>query len=84
VADFCQCGNEPAGSIKSRELLDWLSDYQRFEEDSAPWRWLVHLLGTENRKRTRREGIGSWTVGSSRSRSRNKEKKEEKLRKKRR
>jgi hypothetical protein len=24
VAGNCECGNEPSGSIKYRELLDWL------------------------------------------------------------
>jgi hypothetical protein len=25
VAGFCEHGNEPSGSIKGREFLDWLS-----------------------------------------------------------
>jgi len=27
VAASCECGNEPSGSIKGREFLDYLSDY---------------------------------------------------------
>jgi hypothetical protein len=29
--------NEPSGSIKGREFLDWLSDFQLLKKDSAPW-----------------------------------------------
>jgi hypothetical protein len=27
VSDSCEHGNEPWGSIKGREFLNWLSDY---------------------------------------------------------
>jgi len=30
-------GNEPSGSIKGREFLDYLSDCQLLKKDSAPW-----------------------------------------------
>jgi len=33
---FCEPYNEPPGSIKGREFLDQISDYQFFK-DSAPW-----------------------------------------------
>ena len=32
VADACECGNEPSGSVKCGELLD-----QLLKKDSAPW-----------------------------------------------
>jgi hypothetical protein len=32
VAGTCECGNEPSGSIKCGEFLDWL-----LKKDSAPW-----------------------------------------------
>jgi hypothetical protein len=41
VAGSCEHGNEPSGSIKCGEFLDWLSDFQLLEEVSAPWSWLV-------------------------------------------
>jgi hypothetical protein len=40
----CEHGNEPSGIINGGEFLDWLSDYQLLEEDSAPWSWLVGWL----------------------------------------
>jgi hypothetical protein len=39
--DPCDCSNEPSGSIKGRELLDYLSNYLLLKEDSAPWSQLV-------------------------------------------
>jgi hypothetical protein len=41
VADCCERGNEPLGSIKDGEFLDWLSDCLLLKKDSAPWSWLV-------------------------------------------
>jgi hypothetical protein len=38
VAGSCEHDNEPSGSIKGREFLDQLSDYQLHENDSAPLR----------------------------------------------
>jgi hypothetical protein len=38
VAGLCENGNELSGSIKSREFLDYLSDYQLLKKDSVPWR----------------------------------------------
>jgi hypothetical protein len=29
--------NEPSGSIKCWEILEWLSDWLLLKEDSAPW-----------------------------------------------
>ena len=37
VADACECGNEPSGSIKCGEFLDQLQTSQLLEKDSAPW-----------------------------------------------
>jgi hypothetical protein len=36
VAGSCEYGNEPTGSIKGWEFLDWPGDYWVFEADSAP------------------------------------------------
>jgi hypothetical protein len=30
-------GNEPAGSIKHREILEWLSDWRILKNGSASW-----------------------------------------------
>jgi len=37
VADFCEHGSEPSGSIKGGEFHGYLSDYQLVKKDSAPW-----------------------------------------------
>ena len=37
VADACECGNEPSGSMKCGEFLDQLQTSQLFKKDSAPW-----------------------------------------------
>jgi hypothetical protein len=37
VAGSCEHGNESSGSIKGVEFLDYLSDYQLPNKDSAPW-----------------------------------------------
>jgi hypothetical protein len=37
VADCCEHGNEPSGSIKCEKFLDYLSDYQLLKKDYAPW-----------------------------------------------
>jgi hypothetical protein len=36
VADSCEHDNEPSGSIKGEEFLEYLSDYQFLKKDSAP------------------------------------------------
>jgi hypothetical protein len=36
VAGPCEHGNELSGSVKGRELLGWLRDYQLLKKD-APW-----------------------------------------------
>jgi hypothetical protein len=32
-----ECGNEPSGSIKYGELLDWLKTCHLLKKDPAPW-----------------------------------------------
>jgi hypothetical protein len=36
VAGTCECGNEPSGSIKCREFLDWLRT-GKLLNDTAAW-----------------------------------------------
>jgi hypothetical protein len=35
VVGYCEHGDDPSGSVKRREFLDNLSDYQLFKEVSA-------------------------------------------------
>jgi hypothetical protein len=37
VADSCEHGNEPSGSINGGEFIDQLSSYQLLKENSAVW-----------------------------------------------
>jgi hypothetical protein len=37
VEGACKHGNEPSGSIKCLEILQWLSDWRLLMKDSAPW-----------------------------------------------
>ena len=37
MADTCECGNEPSGSVKYGEFLDQLQTSQLLKKDSAPW-----------------------------------------------
>ena len=37
VADACECGNEPSGSVKCGEFLDQLQTSQLLKKDSVPW-----------------------------------------------
>jgi hypothetical protein len=42
VADFCEHGNEPSGSIKCWEFLDQLRHCYLLKKDAAVWiGWLV-------------------------------------------
>jgi hypothetical protein len=36
VADSCEHGNSPEGSINDAEILDHLSDYRILKKDSSP------------------------------------------------
>ena len=33
----CECGNEPSGSMKCGEFLDWLKTSWPLKKDSSPW-----------------------------------------------
>jgi hypothetical protein len=37
VAVSCEYGNEHSGSIRGKKFLGYLSYYQLFQKDSAPW-----------------------------------------------
>jgi hypothetical protein len=37
VADFCEHGDEPSGSIRRQDIFDKLSDNQLFKQFHAPW-----------------------------------------------
>ena len=37
VAGTYECGNEPSGSKKCGEFLDWLKTCQVLKKGSAPW-----------------------------------------------
>ena len=37
MAGTCECGNEPSGSKKCGEFLDWLKTGQLLTKDSVPW-----------------------------------------------
>jgi len=37
VADTCECGNEPSGSIKCGEFLDWLHIGLLLKKDRVSW-----------------------------------------------
>ena len=52
VADACECGNEPSGSMKCGEFLDQLQTSQLLKKDSAPWskqvsKYLSHTTPVE-------------------------------------
>ena len=42
--DSCKSGNEPSGSIKCREFLDWLRTGQVLKKDSVQWTLGLHLF----------------------------------------
>jgi hypothetical protein len=37
MTDSCEHSNEPSGTIRGGEFLDWLSDYYILKKDCAPW-----------------------------------------------
>jgi hypothetical protein len=41
VVDCCEHGNKPSGSVKGRQFLDYLGDYQLLKEDYTPWSCLI-------------------------------------------
>jgi len=42
VADACECGNEPSGSVKCGEFLDYMQT-SLLLKDSAPWSKYVSI-----------------------------------------
>jgi hypothetical protein len=40
----CEHGNEPSGSIKCWEILEWLCNWQLLKKGSAPWSQLIELF----------------------------------------
>jgi len=44
MADVCECGNEPSGSVKCGEFLDYLETGLLLKKDSAPWSNYVYVL----------------------------------------
>jgi hypothetical protein len=36
MEDSCEHGNEPSGSIKCWEILEWLHNWRLFKKGSAP------------------------------------------------
>jgi hypothetical protein len=44
VEGSCEHGNEPVGSIKCWEILEWLHNWQPHKKDSAAWNQLVSYL----------------------------------------
>ena len=49
-AGTCECGNEPSGSIKCGELLDWLRTGQFLKQDSVSQSQVVWSLLPANRE----------------------------------
>jgi hypothetical protein len=45
VAGTCECGNEPSGSIKCGEFLDYLRTGYLFKKDPAAWS--KYVLGSK-------------------------------------
>jgi hypothetical protein len=43
MASTCEHGNEPSGSIKGREFLYQLSDYQLLKKESTAWNYLTSV-----------------------------------------
>ena len=41
MAGSCECGNEPSGSIKCGEFLNWLRTGYLLKKDSVSWILLV-------------------------------------------
>ena len=37
MADACECGNEPSGSVKCGEFLEIAANQLASKKDSAPW-----------------------------------------------
>ena len=48
VAEACEYGNEPSGSMKCGEFLDQLQTSQLLKKDSVPWSKSVLVFSTHN------------------------------------
>jgi hypothetical protein len=44
VEGFCEHGNEPLGSIKCREILEYVSGWWLLKKDSPLWSLLVNSI----------------------------------------
>jgi hypothetical protein len=40
----CECQNDPSGSIKCGEFLDYMRTCSLHRKDCAPWNYLEHAL----------------------------------------
>jgi hypothetical protein len=47
VAGYCEHGNEPSGSVKGGEFLNWLSDCQLLKKEPVLWNEVVLDLTSE-------------------------------------
>jgi hypothetical protein len=56
VEGYCEHINEPSGSIKCWEILEWLSDGRLLKKESAPWIWLVGWFSETRYNRFENEG----------------------------
>jgi hypothetical protein len=43
VEGSCEHGNEPSGSLKFWDILQWLRDWQFLNKNSAPWSYWIPL-----------------------------------------
>jgi hypothetical protein len=65
VSGSCEHGNEPSGSMKGGEFLDYMNDYLFLKRTSSPWSQV-----SSNRERTEAQDVNflyNMTVGSLRA-----------------
>jgi hypothetical protein len=48
MAGSCEHGNEPSGSIKGEEFIEYLSDYWLLKKVSTPWSLLIIIYYYQN------------------------------------
>ena len=61
MAYACECGNEPSGSLKCGEFLDYLQASQLLRKDSAPWsKYVSKITGEARSKLLVRELASIW------------------------
>jgi hypothetical protein len=58
VEGSCEHDNEPSGSIKRWEFLEWLSDGRLLKKGSAPWNQLTDRLNLKDMRLKRSIGKG--------------------------